>query len=231
MAVFRVQAFLMFFALAKGVREMKRLFISCGAMALAVAMGVSASSQDKPAAAVAVAKPVAAPAAAPKASTAKSARALSVTVELVGGDKIRGTLTDSSELPMRTSFGQASIPLSEVAGIKLASQDNATTTVVMHNGDSITGGTNLPSLQVETEWGKADITGSSITSILFAQGLVWSSDTGLNGSRWTLAEAKKPEPKPAATAAARQAPRPVPQRPTQNVQPVSGFRVINGNGF
>lgn len=209
---------------------MKRLFVSCSAMALAVVLGVHTSAQESGKPAVAVAKPataVAAPKAAPAKAT-KAVRALSVTVEIVGGTSIRGTLVDSSELPMRTSFGQANIPLAEVAGIKLASQDNATTTVVMHNGDSITGATNLPSLVVETEWGKADITGSSISSILFAQGLTWTSDSGLNGTRWTLAE-KKAAPKPPA-ATARQQPRPVPQQPASNIRPVSGFRVIN-NGF
>lgn len=209
---------------------MKRLFISCGAMALAVALGVSASAQEKGKPAVAVAKPATATAA-PKASTAKpvkTVRALSVTVEIVDGTKLRGTLMEASELPMQTSFGQANIPLAEVAGIRLASQDNATTTVVMHNGDSITGATDLSNLLVETEWGKADITGSSISSILFAQGLQWSADSGLSGTRWKLAETAKapakPKPAPQNTR-----PKPV-QRPASNVQPVSGFRVIN-NGF
>ena len=211
---------------------MKRLFVSCGAMALAVVLGVHTSAQEASKPAVAVAKPATAkPKAAPARAT-KSIRALSVTVEIVGGTSIRGTLVESAELPMRTSFGQATIPLAEVAGIKLASQDNATTTVVMHNGDSITGATNLPSLIVETEWGKADITGSSISSILFAQGLAWTSDQGLNGTRWALAEASRPAPKKPAANAQRQQqqPRPVPQQPASNIRPVSGFRVIN-NGF
>jgi hypothetical protein len=117
---------------------MKRLFISCSAMALAVALGVHTSAQESEKPAVAVAQPTeaakapSADAKTPKATVAqatKSVRALSVTVEIVGGTSIQGTLVDSSELPMRTSFGQATIPLAEVAGIKLASQDNATTTV------------------------------------------------------------------------------------------------------
>jgi len=214
----------------KGVREMKRLFVSCSAMALAIVLGASASAQENGKPAVAVAQPATAtatPKAAPKVAAAKPApvvRPLSVTVQTISGISIRGTLVATSELPMRTSFGQASIPLAEVAGVKLATEDNATTTVVMHNGDSITGATELPNLVVETEWGKADVTGSSISSILFAQGLTWKSSDGLNGTRWALAEPPKPAPKPAAAAA----PRPTPQRPASNVQPVSGFRVING---
>ncbi len=107
---------------------MKRLFISCSAMALAVALGVHTSAQESEKPAVAVAQPTeaaktpSADAKTPKATVAqatKSVRALSVTVEIVGGTRIQGTLVDSSELPMRTLFRQATIPLAEVAGIKL----------------------------------------------------------------------------------------------------------------
>ena len=218
---------------------MKRLFISCSVMALAVALGVHTSAQESEKPAVAVAQPTeaaktpSADAKTPKATVAqatKSVRALSVTVEIVGGTRIQGTLVDSSELPMRTLFGQATIPLAEVACIKLASQDNATTTVVMHNGDSITGATNRPSLVAETAWGKADITGSSISSILFAQGLTWTSESGLNGTRWALSEAKKPAAQPTAPVAAQQQPRQLPAQSASNIHPVSGFSVIN-NGF
>ncbi|MEZ6124100.1 MAG: hypothetical protein R3C49_13130 [Planctomycetaceae bacterium] len=207
---------------------MKRLFVSSGVLALAAAVGSGVSAQeDKPA--VAVAKPAVATVTPPAAAASKPVvRPLSVTVEIAGGTNIRGTLSETSDLPMRTSFGQASIPLSEVAGIRLASADNATTTVVMHNGDSITGATELQKLVVETEWGKAEITGTSITSILFAQGLQWTSDTGLNGTRWSLAEAPKPAAKPAVTPAAATRPTTPQPRPASNVQPVSGFRVING---
>jgi hypothetical protein len=76
-----------------------------------------------------------------------------------------------------------------VAGIKLASEQNPTTTVVMHNGDSITGATEMDRLELQTEWGKAEINGTAIDSVLFAQGLEWESEIGLNGTRWKLTEA------------------------------------------
>lgn len=181
---------------------MKRSMISSAALVLALAVSSGAFAQDQtPPAAVPVAQPTeneapaakAAPARAKK-SDLKTVSALSVTVEIVGGTQLRGTLVDASQLPMRTSFGQADIPLSEVAGIRLANKDDAVTTVVLHNGDSITGATNLPHLIVETEWGTADITGSSISNILFAPDLKWSASEGLNGNRWTLSDAPKEEP-------------------------------------
>ena len=141
---------------------------------------------------VAVAKPVARAVAKPT-----KVRPLSVNIELISKTKINGTLTDTSALEMRTSFGIASIPLSEVAGIRLASADNASTTVVMLNGDSVTGATDIKLMTVETEWGTATINGQNIASVLFVPGLTWNPQVGLNGKRWNLANTKttkKPAP-------------------------------------
>ena len=148
------------------------------AAALAALTGYSttASAQDK----VAKAKPV---------STTK-ARPLSIAVDLISGTNLSGTLTDAVSLDMRTSFGTASIPLSEVAGIRFASADNASTTVVMLNGDSITGATDVKLVTVETEWGTASINGQNISSLLFVPGLAWNPADGLNGKRWSLISKK-----------------------------------------
>ena len=124
-------------------------------------------------------------AAEPKEATPE-VRPLSVTVDLSVKGSLEGTLTDTTQLQMQTSFGTASIPLSEVAGVKFASAADATTTVVMLNGDSITGATDVKLITVETEWGTASINGPSIASMMFVPGLQWSESTGLNGPRWGL---------------------------------------------
>lgn len=127
-------------------------------------------------------------------TSAPKVRPLSVSIDLISSTRLAGTLTDTTTLEMRTSFGSASIPLSEVAGIRFASADNASTTVVMLNGDSITGATDVKLVTVETEWGIATINGPNIASILFVPGLTWSPQTGLNGKRWNLANAKPAAP-------------------------------------
>ena len=129
-----------------------------------------------------------------------SGRPLSVSITLISETVLAGTLTDTRELIMKTSFGDATIPLTEVAGIRLASSDDAMTTVVMLNGDAITGATDIRQLIVETEWGTATINGNSVASIMLVPGLSWNSMAGLNGKRWTLVDAKKAAavvPKPA----------------------------------
>jgi len=125
---------------------------------------------------------------------------LSATVSLTNGTNLAGALVSSTELKMKSSFGEVSIPLSEVAGIKMASDGNATTTVVLHNGDSVTGATQLDIMELQTEWGKAEINCPSIVSILFAQDLQWASDEGVAGTRWRLTKTAKPEAANAATA-------------------------------
>lgn len=126
----------------------------------------------------------------PVAKAVAKVRPLSVTADLLGTTKLSGTLMDTTALEMRTSFGVANIPLSEVAGIRFASAENASTTVVMLNGDSITGATDVKQITVETEWGTAAINGPNVEALLFVPGLAWSSHTGLNGKRWILANNK-----------------------------------------
>ncbi len=151
-----------------------------------------------------------------KAVVSSKSRPLSVSVDLISKTVIQGTLTDTTQLDMQTSFGVASIPLTEVAGIKFASADDASTTVVMLNGDSITGATDVKLVTVETEWGIATINGSSIGSILFVPGVDWNPQAGLNGKRWNLANEPK-EPVAAKAPAKPQAP--APTQPRQIVYP------------
>lgn len=171
-------------------------------LTLALAFASTAAAQQN--APVAKATPVSKSASSDeKKATPKAmpkARPLSVTVDLLSGTEIEGTLTDTSSLDMQTSFGTANMPLSEVAGIRFASADDPTTTVVMLNGDSVTGATDVQMVTVETEWGVAKINGQSVQSILFVPKVSWNAETGLNGKRWTLVNQKQPAaPQPTAT--------------------------------
>lgn len=161
-----------------------------GLMVLLAQIGTSAVSNGQEAIAEAKVANTAANSAAAEASKARAMRPLTVATELVGETKITGTLVESTALQMKTSFGEAQIPLSEIAGVRFATGDETSTTVVMLNGDSITGATDTKFLTVETEWGTAKINGSSLVSMLFVPGLQWESSNGLNGKRWSLVEAK-----------------------------------------
>lgn len=154
-------------------------------------MGRTLSAQDEP---IAVAKPAAAAkstAAGAVASSEKKLRPLTINVQLTSTDtKIVGTLTETTQLLLKTAFGEANIPLSEVAGIRFPTGDDSSTTIVMLNGDSITGASDVKFVTVETEWGVAKINGDSVTSMLFVPGLNWQQGNSINGKRWALVEAK-----------------------------------------
>ena len=128
------------------------------------------------------------PSAAPVATSAPKVSPVSVTVNL-GDQQIQGALIETASIEMKTSFGNATFPLAEVAGIKMADSNSAMTTIVLHNGDSVTGAIELQRLKVETTWGSASIKGENVTDVLFSPGLKWSSQSGLNGVRWTLVTA------------------------------------------
>ena len=138
-------------------------------------------AQDKEATATAVR--------APAASVPKMGP-LTVTVELIGGQKITGALTEITDLPFRGAVGDVKVMLSEVAGVKMASADDPSTTIIFKNGDSVTGATDLQTVSVDTEWGSAKINGSSITSLLLLPDLKWNASIGLNGKRWSLVDGK-----------------------------------------
>ncbi len=129
----------------------------------------------------------------PKAVDA-NARPITATVELLSSIKLIGVLTDNSQCTVQTSFGPATIPTAEIAAIRLASKEDSMTTIILMNGDSITGATDIKSVTVETEWGTAKINGSSIQSIFFVPEVKWSKAQGINGARWSLIDAKTTPP-------------------------------------
>jgi hypothetical protein len=189
-------------------------------LVLFVLAGVS-YAQDPPTPAVPTAVPVAAKptaaASSPAASatltrsTASTARKLqpqSVTLTLLDGMKLSGELSEVDQWSMKTSFGTTNLPLSTVAGVRMAQEGNAMTTVVLHNGDNLTGAVQLDQVVIQTEWGRAEVNGNHVASILFTPGLKWASETGLNGMRWKLVTDEPPPTVPAAPGAPGQPGRP-----------------------
>jgi|GEM_PF-2821913 len=152
------------------------------------------------------------------ASLSRKLQPQSVTINLLDGMKLSGQLTQDDQWTMKTSFGTTSLPLSTVAGMRMAQEGDAITTVVLHNGDQLTGAVNLDLVVIETEWGRAEINGNHISSILFTPGLKWTAETGLNGMRWKLVADEPPRVAPAAQAAPG---RPVPGQPIPG-QPIAG---------
>jgi sRNA-binding regulator protein Hfq len=192
-------------------------------------------AQDAPVSAVPTAVPVSAT---PTTSTSSSSSARSstvitrklqpqsVTITLLDGMKLSGELAEVDQWNMKTSFGTTNLPLSTVAGMRMAQEGSAVTTVVLHNGDNLTGAVQLDQVVIQTEWGRAEINGNHVASILFTPGLKWTSETGLNGMRWRLVADEPARTVPAAAGAPGQPGRPgtAANQPQQPRPGVPGFQ-------
>lgn len=165
---------------------MKKYFLSA-VFGLACVNGTFA--QDK-AATETIAESVEVAGGTPVENVKANTRPLTVVAELSGGNRLSGTLVNTDQLSMKTSFGEASIPLSEVAGLRLASGEDVSTTVVMLNGDSITGAVDMKQITIETDWGTANVKGSAILALLFVPNVQWQASVNLSGRRWTLVDSK-----------------------------------------
>lgn len=114
---------------------------------------------------------------------------LAIVIELIEDDReLNGVLLDMDDLKVDTAFGPAAIPLSKILGIRMSRSETDTTTVVLHNGDMITGKVEIKSLLIRTNWGRSELNGGNLASIFFGKNLSWKSLDLLAGPRWTLEE-------------------------------------------
>lgn len=185
-------------------------FIAFGCILAGVAFVAPSWAQDAKIP-IAEAKPTGAlPTAQPNAADKTALRPMIVRIQLANSQELRGTLQQTTTLQMKTAFGQITVPLNEVVAIKMAQEGNATTTVALHNGDSVTGAIEMETIMLETEWGKAEINAPHVNSIMFSEGLKWVSETSTNGPRWKLTPIVEKPATPVATAPAVQRPGVVP---------------------
>ena len=95
---------------------------------------------------------------------------------------LTGVPVNLTEIKINGLFGEASIPLDSVAGIRFAQGSSEQTTVQLLNGDSLTGQVPIPHVEIVTEWGECKINVPSVSSIMFRSNATWSQ----NGKRWEL---------------------------------------------
>ena len=103
----------------------------------------------------------------------------------------------AESLPCHTTFGEVSIPLAKVRGLRLHDIQPDTSpqsevrgaTVVLDNNDSLTVGLRAAQIQVKTEWGMAIVDVPHVRSlVLTADEVQWQE----SGGRWILVPAEKP---------------------------------------
>lgn len=107
-------------------------------------------------------------------------------VRLSDVKSLAGELDEISEITMTTKFGDVTIPMEQIAGIKLHTDEDDSAVVVMVDGDVLTGVPSLPTLQLSTDWGKAEINPEAVQSITTTSNSKFSRQNTDFGTRWTL---------------------------------------------
>ncbi len=112
-------------------------------------------------------------------------------VELKSGLKLDGQLA-SGPIPCLVMFGEASLPLETIRGIRMSDElvnDEAgqarptSATIVLENGDSLTGMPRLEVIRLQTDWGEAIVKLTHVKSLLLtSESVTWQQLEG----RWRL---------------------------------------------
>ena len=97
-----------------------------------------------------------------------------------------GNMEDFDSFSLKTKFGDVTVPMEQVAGIRLKVDKNDSAVIVMTNGDVVTGQPTLPAIELTTDWGKADIEPDFIQSLTTSANSRFYQETGDFGVRWSL---------------------------------------------
>lgn len=123
--------------------------------------------------------------------------AVPVKLQLTSGLLLEGNVDSTGPFPCVATFGEVSIPLTAIRGIRLheiqttASNPLPAATIILHNNDSLTVSLRTTQIQIKTAWGMATVELPHVQSLLLTQDDVqWQQA----GDRWILAPVPKPAP-------------------------------------
>lgn len=141
-------------------------------VAIALMLGTTVGAQEKDAA--------------DSAASAEAIAASTMKIKLRGDMELSGTPMDMESITVNSLFGQAKLPVHTVAGVRFAQKADEQTTIVLQNGDVITGELGMESLKIVSEWGEATVNIPHIETIVFRSDLAWTPVNTGGGTRWRL---------------------------------------------
>ncbi len=104
--------------------------------------------------------------------------------------ELSGTPIDLDTIEMTSLVGKVNLPVHTIAGIRFAQGPDEQTTVVLLNGDALTGEINLPQVAIVSEWGEANVNVANVVSVVFRDDLAWSGVATPDGKRWRLTKVR-----------------------------------------
>ena len=106
-------------------------------------------------------------------------------VNVTKGTELAGQIVGIESFKVTTGFGEVSIPVEKIDGIKMDSDGQGSAVIAFTNGDMVTGTIELSDLQLKTNWGTAHIKSEAINSISSNQYGKFYSDPAGGGWRYT----------------------------------------------
>ena len=107
-------------------------------------------------------------------------------VRLSNGQSYEGTLASPLELELSTVWGKAKLPIDIVLAIHYDHAAEGNGTVILKNGDSLTGRLTLSEIKLDTSWGQAEIDAAWVESLVRDRQLRFRRDETMLGPRWVL---------------------------------------------
>ena len=87
-------------------------------------------------------------------------------VKVTRNRELTGAAIDLNSIKFNAEFGQVTIPMAKIAGIKLHVNAEDGAVVALKNGDLVTGKIELETVSLKTAWGKAHIKLDQIETIM-----------------------------------------------------------------
>ncbi|MFK7769778.1 MAG: hypothetical protein AB8B55_21400 [Mariniblastus sp.] len=112
----------------------------------------------------------------------------------VAQTELSGTPIELAEIKVTTSFGDVSIPLAKIDGIKMHADADDSAVIAFKNGDLVTGKVVLETINLKTSWGTAKINTSQIDTVMASRTARFYPEAsgGTKGWRFTTAAPATP---------------------------------------
>ena len=105
-------------------------------------------------------------------------------VKVTRNRELSGAAIGLDEISFKAEFGQVSIPMAKIAGIKLHVNADDDAVIALKNGDLVTGAIDLSQVSLKTTWGKAHVKLDQIETILADSKSRFFSETNAGKRGW-----------------------------------------------
>ena len=112
-----------------------------------------------------------------------------VYVSIDGNDVLQGAIVELSDLKVQTAFGEVSIPMTKVDGVKMHSDAKDNAVIAFKNGDLVTGKVVLKVIKLKTEWGTAHVNTEKVETVMNSKSARFYADNSTGRPVWRFTKA------------------------------------------